>query len=95
MSSFQALAEEADYKWPAAAFLPDVLERFDLPELARRLPHPVRVIEPLDATRQPVDATTAERIFGPASELVQVVTGSADGQGIEVIRGLVDAVGGR
>jgi len=37
LRSYAEVAETADYKWPYAALLPDVLRRFDLPDLYRGL----------------------------------------------------------
>jgi dienelactone hydrolase len=37
LRSYAEVAETEDYKWPYAALLPDVLKRFDLPDLYREL----------------------------------------------------------
>jgi cephalosporin-C deacetylase-like acetyl esterase len=46
--SFQALLEEPNYRWPADAFLPNVLLYYDLPELTASLPCPVQILNPRD-----------------------------------------------
>jgi hypothetical protein len=33
LKSYQEVAESELYKWPLSSFVPDVLKRFDLPEL--------------------------------------------------------------
>ena len=73
LGSFQMLAEAEQYAWPAGAFLPDVLTRFDLPELAASLRGSVRILDPLDAARQSLSATESQALFGPAGESLRVV----------------------
>lgn len=52
LASFRALLEEPDYAWPADAFFPNVLLHYDLPDLVRVLPCPVRIINPRDGCRR-------------------------------------------
>jgi pimeloyl-ACP methyl ester carboxylesterase len=58
LTSYAELAETADYDWPLATLLPDVLSEFDLPECYAALEEKhLRSIDPWDArprpTRQP------------------------------------------
>jgi len=73
LASFQMLAAAEHYAWPAGAFLPDVLTRFDLPELAGALPGAVQILDPLDAARQSLSATDAQALFGPMGESLRLV----------------------
>jgi len=63
-ASFQDLAEAESYTWPAAAFLPDVLASFDLPEIARALPVPVAILDPRDAAGTSLAEPAARALFG-------------------------------
>ena len=81
LASFQSLTESEEYTWPAAAFLPDALAHFDLPDLVRDLAMPVAVLNPLNAVRQPMAAPEAQAAFGPIPARVVVVAapcGDAD-----------------
>ena len=73
LGSFQMLAEAGEYAWPSAAFLPDVLAAFDLPELARALPRPVLILDPLDAARRSLPAAEAQALFGDSLESPRLV----------------------
>ncbi len=51
LRSFSELAQVEDYHWPFAALLPDVLKRFDLPDIYRELQaKQINNIEPWGAT---------------------------------------------
>jgi cephalosporin-C deacetylase-like acetyl esterase len=53
--SYQELAEDEDFAWPLSALLPNVLKTLDLPDCYRAVEGKhLRVIEALDAKRQPV-----------------------------------------
>lgn len=49
--SFRELLDAPSYAWPADAFFPNVLLHYDLPDLVRALPCPVKIINPRDAHR--------------------------------------------
>jgi len=74
--SFQSLLEGDSYVWPADVFIPNVLPRYDLPELIGALPCDVAVLNPLDAAGNPLSAQTLEslnrkignRVFVPNAE---------------------------
>ena len=94
LTSFQSLAEEEGYTWPAGAFLPDVLVHFDLPELMRGLPCTVAVLNPLDAARESVNEVDLEEIAGPLPDSAIVGPGCDAGRAIEIIGALLERVSG-
>ena len=50
LSSFAAVAESTEYRWPLALVVPGVLERFDLPDCYRALEAKgLRQVEPMGA----------------------------------------------
>ena len=62
---FLDLATEPDYRWPAAAFLPNALRHLDLPLVARSLAVDHLLLgNPLDARRRPLSAAAAAETFG-------------------------------
>jgi len=74
LASFQSLAEEESYTWPSAAFLPNGLQFFDLPEVVRALDAcPVLILNPLDAGRRSLSPSEASSLFSPTGDTVQVV----------------------
>jgi len=52
LACFQALLEAKNYVWPADAFLPHVLQYYDLPALAHAAPCPVHIFSPQDGAGQ-------------------------------------------
>ena len=65
---FLDLATKAEYRWPAAAFLPNALRHLDLPLVARSLAvDHLLLASPLDAMRQPLPAPEAAKLFGDLS----------------------------
>ncbi|MHB9035408.1 MAG: alpha/beta hydrolase [Armatimonadota bacterium] len=60
--SFKAILEKEDCAWPADAFMPNVLLRYDLPELTATLPCPVHVLNPLDGAGQPIVPINVEML---------------------------------
>ena len=52
--SFISLLRVSDYTWPAEAFIPGVLQSYDLPELVGALSCAVRVLKPLDGRGEPL-----------------------------------------
>ncbi len=76
LASFQSLAEEENYTWPSAAFLPDVLRFFDLPEVVRALDtYPVLILNPLDAGQRSLSPSEAMALFSPVGDNVRIVPG--------------------
>ncbi|MEN8230106.1 MAG: TIM barrel protein [Bacteroidota bacterium] len=74
LASFQSLTEEENYTWPSAAFMPDVLQYFDLPEVVRALEDcPVLILNPLDAGKHPLSPSEASSLFSQAGENVRIV----------------------
>ena len=62
---FLDLATEPEYRWPAAAFLPNALRHLDLPLVARSLAvDHLLLANPLDAQRRPLPAADATELFG-------------------------------
>ena len=50
LTSYSAVAEAEEYRWPLSSFVPGVLEKFDLPDCYRALAaKQLRQIEPWDA----------------------------------------------
>jgi hypothetical protein len=55
LTSYTAVAEADDYRWPLSALLPGVLQHFDLPDCYRELAKKnLRQIEPWDAMARPI-----------------------------------------
>ena len=76
LARFQELAESERYAWPPEAFVPEVLNHYDVPELLAGLgPMPSLIVNPLDAVRGPLQE--AATLFGEA-------LGSSDALRIEV-----------
>jgi len=66
-ASFEMLATSAEHRWSPEDFLPNVLLRYDLPELAvdiARRGTPVVTANPLDAMRCPLDTAAAAAVYG-------------------------------
>ncbi len=62
---FLDLATEPEYRWPAAAFLPNALRHLDLPLVAQSLVvNHLLLANPQDAMRHPLPDTAASEIFG-------------------------------
>ncbi len=66
LATFESLATHPDYTWPQEAFLPGVLEHYDLPELIASLGMPVLIANPLDARGMPVEPDAAAALFQAA-----------------------------
>ena len=66
LASFEHLLETEYYAWPAAAFLGDALNHFDLPELLGALTaqRVVQIINPRDGRREALSAAAAAACFG-------------------------------
>ena len=62
---FLDLATEPEYRWPAAAFLPNALRHLDLPLVVRSLVlNHLLLANPQDAMRHPLPETAASEVFG-------------------------------
>lgn len=68
LATFESLAADPEYTWPMEAFLPGVLEHYDLPELAASLRMPVLIANPLDARGTRLEAEAAAAVFQEAIE---------------------------
>ena len=66
LATFESLATQPDYTWPQEAFLPGVLEHYDLPELIASLGMPVLIANPLDARGMPLEPDAAAAVFQQA-----------------------------
>ena len=93
--SFQCLAEAAEYAWPAAAFLPDVLAHFDLPDLIRDLDMPVAVLNPLDALCQPTGIPQAQATLSPLPATAVLMPGCTEPEALSQLQELIESTPGR
>jgi len=60
--SYQEVAEDENYAWPLSSILPEVLKTLDLPDCYRALGRKeLRIIEPWDASMQPLSSARARR----------------------------------
>jgi pimeloyl-ACP methyl ester carboxylesterase len=65
--SYQSLAQADRYLYGADVFVPDILQHFDLPDLAAAIaPRPLAFIEPKDAMKKTVSSEEAEEVYRPA-----------------------------
>lgn len=79
--NYQALTEEFPFAWQQSVIVPNILQHLDLQDVLAHAPcEGVTVINPLDASRVPVDGALATAIY-PAS--VQVHTGLNSAQSRE------------
>lgn len=65
LATFESLATHADYTWPQQAFLPGVLEHYDLPELVAALEMPVLLVNPLGARGMHLEPEQAAMLYEP------------------------------
>jgi pimeloyl-ACP methyl ester carboxylesterase len=63
LAAFELLATSPAYTWPLDAFLPNVLEHYDLPELCAGIDRPVLIARPLDAEQKPLNETAARTLY--------------------------------
>jgi len=90
LASFQSLVEEEKYTWPSAAFMPDALQFFDLPEVVSALNScPVLILDPLDAEKNSLSPSKASSLFSHAGENVQVVPGC---QTVDAVRRIQEMI---
>ncbi|MDP2989323.1 MAG: hypothetical protein Q8O57_02015, partial [Kiritimatiellota bacterium] len=81
--SFRSLIEAEQYPWPADAFLPRVLQRYDLPQLAASLTCPIRLYGLRDGVGQPADESELAPYRTAAN-----VTASAEASPEHIIKGI-------
>jgi len=67
-ASFESLAVSPTYRWSPEAFLPDVLEHYDLPELVAGLAVPTLVVNPRGADGESLSSEEATALFKAAAE---------------------------
>ncbi|MFH1568607.1 MAG: hypothetical protein ABIL09_11475, partial [Gemmatimonadota bacterium] len=89
LASFGVLAEAEEYAWPAAAFLPDALAHFDLPDLGRDLRLPVAVLDPRGAGRQPLTAPEAQAAFSPIPAAMALAPSCTEAEALDHLRRLL------
>ena len=68
LASFTGLVTEKQYAWPADAFMPTVLQSYDLPELTATLTVPVFLVNPMDAMKKPLSQDAAETLYAEAKK---------------------------
>ena len=91
LASFQSLAEAKNYSWPSVAFMPDVLQYFDLPEVIGALDaYPVLVLNPLDAEKHPLSPSEASSLFSLAPENVRILPGCEAVEAVKNIEELIN-----
>jgi len=88
--SFQSLLETTDYAWPAEAFLPQVLQDYDLPALANAAPCPVYLFAPRDGEGKAVSPAALSALQERAGAHVRYV---ADGGWSERLTALQELAG--
>ena len=93
LATFESLASSESYTWSPEAFYPNVLARYDLPELAAALPMPALIANPLDAAKKPLAQGDAEATYGKAMErggVIAVKAGAGEGDVVSFVHGLFD-----
>jgi pimeloyl-ACP methyl ester carboxylesterase len=68
LATFESLAVSEKYAWSHDAFLPNVLEYYDLPDLAAWLNKPVMLLNPLDAEKKGLALEAMVKIYSAAKE---------------------------
>ncbi len=68
LASFTDLAVSEKYAWSHDAFLPNVLNYYDLPDLAARVTVPVLLLNPLDAEKNGLTPARMEKIYSAARQ---------------------------
>lgn len=86
LSSFRSLIAAEHYPWTADAFLPGVLQHYDLPELAASLACPVHLLGLRDGTGNPAgDAELARYAHAAHVEVMQAASAQSITASIESI----------
>ena len=79
LASYQSMTESFPFRWPQSIVIPDVLTRYDLPDLLASVrADRVSVINPRDAGFQVVDTVEGELIYGDSPQSVSVEIGLED-----------------
>jgi len=74
IGSYRSVVDADQYTLPASAFIPAVLEHYDLPDLVGALaPRSVFLANPIDAQGQPLSASASERTFEPARHMYELL----------------------
>jgi len=64
LGSFRSLTEHGRYQHSPSQFIPGLLKRFDLPQVAGAIaPRPLTILNPLDHLKKPLEATAAEQTY--------------------------------
>jgi len=67
LASYRLLTEHVRYMQATSQFIPAVLQRFDLPQVAALIaPRQLTIIDPAGHQKQPIDPETAKQIYAPA-----------------------------
>jgi pimeloyl-ACP methyl ester carboxylesterase len=66
LTAFELLASTENYRWNAEAFLPGVLQHYELPDLAAGIDRPVLIVNPLDALREPLSPDDVKTYYTAA-----------------------------
>jgi dienelactone hydrolase len=81
--SFRSLIEAEHYPWPADAFIPRILQHYDLPLLAASLSCPVKLYGLLTGTGQPANAAELASYQTAAN-----ITASVEASSKHIIKGI-------
>lgn len=87
---FRSLLETADYTWPADAFLPNVLQHYDLPALANAAPCPVYILAPRDGQGQWVSEAALSELQSQAGQHVHYILDGGWPERLAVLRKLTE-----
>ncbi len=91
LASFQSLVEAKTYSWPSAAFLPDALPHFDLPEIVSSITsYPVLILDPLNAVKHSLSKSEIDSIFSYSSNNVTIVPKCEPNEAIKRIKELIN-----
>jgi len=66
LNSFESLAITLEYNWSVEAFLPHVLEHYDIPDLVALLKIPTMIVNVLDANKTPMQLDTVKNLYSDA-----------------------------
>ena len=66
LNSFESLATSLEYNWSVEAFLPHVLEHYDVPDLVASLKIPTMVVNVLDANKEPLQFDEVKKLYSDA-----------------------------
>jgi pimeloyl-ACP methyl ester carboxylesterase len=66
LATFDSLAASNRYTWSPEAFLPGVLNHYDVPELVQKLDVPCLIANPLGAAKEPLPREQAKELYADA-----------------------------